>query len=112
MTISSSRSLCRLPPLVMMPPYVVVVVAIPKRNVPWLTCDYFPSTQFVNKGNKKGRGYTTPQPLSENLQMTRKTTLAMSPNLHPQILALQQPTTRGTVLDLHEHRGSGLTDGA
>ena len=35
-------------PLVMVPPYVVVVVAIPKCNVPWLTCDNFPSTQFVN----------------------------------------------------------------
>jgi hypothetical protein len=56
---------------------------------------------WVNKGKKrKGRGCSTPRPLSEDLQMTRKTTLAMSPALHPQVLALQQPTTRRTVLDL------------
>ena len=53
----------------------------------------------VNKARVRA-GAATPRPLSEGLQVNRNAILAMSPALHPQVLALQQPTTRGTVLDL------------
>jgi hypothetical protein len=53
----------------------------------------------VNKARVRA-GAATPRPLSEGLQVNRNAILAMSPALHPQVLALQQPTARRTVLDL------------